>query len=127
MQNERCIELITKELSGEINGDEQKELDQLLKTNPEYVQYREMFRAYWSKNNPGVYNNQALFFKIKQQIGEQEALQSNGETAQETIQRPASQPWYSNNWFKAAAAILIISSAILLYQQAKQTPNSQGP
>jgi ferric-dicitrate binding protein FerR (iron transport regulator) len=127
MQNERCIELITKELSGEINGEEQKELDHLLKTNPEYLPYREMFRAFWSKNNPGNYNNQALFLKIKEQIGEQEALQSAGESAQETIQLPASQPWYFNNWFKAAAAILIISSVILLYLQAKQTTNPQRP
>jgi transmembrane sensor len=126
MKDDRFIELLTSELSGEISPDEQKELQQLLQTNPAYIQFRNLFKAYWFKNSAVEYNNQALFAKIKEAISEQQATENSGESIAGPIPMSGRQPWYLNTWFKAAAVVVVIGSAIFLYQRNKPDPINQA-
>lgn len=68
MSNERFIELLLKDLAGEISIAEKTELTSLISSNPYYARQAELHRAYWDKGNAKKANNRAAFEKVKAKI-----------------------------------------------------------
>jgi len=106
MNQEKFIELVTKELLGEISEEEKIELGLLLKSDPSYVQERANFKVYWESDRSNKSDEQALFQKISKKIKEQEP-DFNTEKTVLPLKRLFPIIW------KAAAVLIILGSAYL--------------
>jgi transmembrane sensor len=106
MSQEKFIELMTKELLGELTTDEYSELMLLLESNPSYAKQRANFKMYWASDKANESDDDALFQKISTKIRHDEPRFDN-ETQGSSIKRLFPLIW------KAAAVLLIIGSAYL--------------
>lgn len=109
MNNERFIELITKELTGELSPDEMSELQTLMKSDPFYAKQRNTFRMFWAKDHANEFDDDALFKRVTEKIRLQEP-DFNLEKEAQTKRKLLPFIW------KAAAVFLIATSAFLLYR-----------
>lgn len=68
MTKERFIELITKELIGEISSDEAFELNTCIRNEPEFAHQRDLLKMYWESGNIDKSDDASLFQKVTQRI-----------------------------------------------------------
>jgi len=111
MEKDRFIELLTKDLTGEITVDEKRELI-YLRGEPFYDRNEEdLLRAYWSNSHKEEYDSAALFKRIQHKIedgetGEEDAPDDAGDIDiidDELLVTP------SYNWVTKAASGLLIA------------------
>jgi transmembrane sensor len=108
MEKDRFIELLTKDLTGEITVDEKRELI-YLRGEPFYDRKEEdLLRAYWSNSHKAEYDSAALFKRIQQKI-------DNGETGEEEVTAVIADPVDDEfvvtplfNWMTKAASVLLV-------------------
>jgi transmembrane sensor len=115
MEKDRFIELLTKDLTGEITVDEKRELI-YLRGEPFYDRKEEnLLRTYWSDSHKVEYDSAALFNRIRQRI-------DNGETGEEESphdfaemdgidEGPLVTPLFG--WATRAASVLLILCCML--------------
>lgn len=115
MDKDRLLVLLTKELTGEITVEEQRELI-YLRGEPFYDRREEeLLRGYWTKNQSSAYDSLWLFEQICRRI-------ANGETAEEEVDHPDTlsfpQPAdheSSAGWFaKFASAALLLCCLLFI-------------
>jgi transmembrane sensor len=115
MNKDRFIELITKELIGELSPDEALELNALIKNNHSYAKERNTFRMYWESDSTDQSDDHALFQQISAKIREQEPdfnIQQVGQTKRN----------FAFIW-KAAAILFILSTSLYIYRSYVQRYN----
>ncbi|CAM4029665.1 FecR family protein [Pedobacter westerhofensis] len=115
MEKNRFIELLTKDLTGEITVDEKRELI-YLRGEPFYDRKEEdLLREYWSNSHKVEYDSDSLFKRIQQKI-------DNGETGEEEITDLTNEPDTSEDniaivplfsWMSRAASVLLIACCTL--------------
>lgn len=111
MSQEKFIELITKELLGELSADEYQELHHVVKNDPSYAKQRNNFKMYWESDRVSESDEQALFQKISTVIREQEPdFNSENDV-------PLKKSVFSILW-KAAAVLFIIASIYLVHSSS---------
>ncbi|TCD05900.1 FecR family protein [Pedobacter frigidisoli] len=108
MSQEKFIELITKELLGELTSDEYRELMLLLKKDPGYAKQRANFKMYWESDQENKSDDQALFQKITTTIRETEP-EFNIEKSLQIRKKLFPILW-------KVAAVLIVVSSVYLYK-----------
>lgn len=115
MNKDRFIELLTKELIGELSPDEALELNTSIKSNPLYARERDNFKMYWNSGIADTSDDEVLFQKISSKIREEDP----GFNIQpiDTFKRNFGFIW------KAAAILLIISSSLYVYRTNLQRYN----
>lgn len=111
MSEDRFIELILKDLSGNIHPDERTELQYFL-NDADYLKRYKVYKMYWSRHDHNYINNEALFQKVKLRIDGMET-EENGNFENE--KRSGKFQWFFR-WQNAAAVVIIVSSLFLLYQ-----------
>jgi len=114
MGKDRFIELLTKDLTGEISVDEKRELI-YLRGEPFYDRKEEdLLRAYWSNSHKAEYDSSSLFKRIQQKIdsGEtgEESLLPAYEFADHVEEEASSAPIL--NWMSKSAAVLLMACCI---------------
>lgn len=118
MGKDRFIELLTKDLTGEISVDEKRELI-YLRGEPFYDRKEEdLLRAYWSNSHKLAYDSTFLFKRIRQKI-------DNGENPDEDFAEQTAQVYLVDDevsgtplldWMsKSAAALLIVCCIFFIY------------
>ena len=112
MNKDRFIELITKELIGELSTDEALELSALIKNNRLYAKERDNFKIYWDSGIAEKSDDEVLIQKISSKIKEQDP----------DFNIQPINPVKRNFGFiwKAAAILLIISSSLYVYRSSIQ-------
>lgn len=100
MSKERFLELLTKDFIDELLPGEAEEFHSLIANDPSYAKQYELFREYWSKNNFDHSRDQLMFQKISSRISAEEIISSKPQR---------------NIYWKAAAAILIITCSFFFY------------
>jgi len=112
MDRNRFIELLTKDLTGEISVDEQRELI-YLRGEPFYDRREEdLLRTYWSNSHKLEYDSRSLFKSIQQRI-------ANGDKAEEDVASVAglyNQETYDHelqtspvfSWISKLASVLLV-------------------
>lgn len=108
MGQEKFIELITKELLGELSADEHRELQLLVKNDPAYAKQRSNFKMYWASDHASKSDDEALFQKVSTKIQAQEPDFNIEKHA------PAKKHVFSLIW--KIAAMLFIVTSIYLYK-----------
>lgn len=73
MVNENFLDLLIKELSGNINPDEKAVLEDLLVQDDIYKQLYKAFKAYWKTKDTECFDNAQSFQKIKARINQIES------------------------------------------------------
>ncbi len=109
MNDDRFIELLLKDLAGEMLREEREELRHFLKDEECLKRYK-LYRMYWSEYDPAYTDNETLFHNVQMRIGEQENSLPDVK---------ADQPGRSSfiyMWKYAAAIILIGVCSFLLYR-----------
>lgn len=121
MGKDRFIELLTKDLTGEITVDEKRELI-YLRGEPFYDRREEdLLRSYWTNSHKEDYDSASIFLAIQQRI-------VNGETAREDLEEFFSGPDYpdvneleqlpaaASNWIsQLASGLLIVCCTFFIY------------
>lgn len=117
MDKDRFIELLTKELSGEITEVEISELVYLRGEENYNEEEEELLRAYWTNNLKNSYDSTALFKIIEDRI-------ANGDSGEDKLAEPIiSEVQDGNhsqtegfNWIhKAASTILLAFCCFIIY------------
>jgi transmembrane sensor len=118
MEKDRFIELLTKDLTGEITVDEKRELI-YLRGEPFYDRKEEdLLRAYWSNSHKVEYDSDSVFKRIQHKIangetGEEQAAEQAGPISEieEDIPAPPLFNWMS----KSAAVLLMVCCTFFIY------------
>ncbi|MET1057445.1 MAG: FecR domain-containing protein [Pedobacter sp.] len=118
MEKDRFIELLTKDLTGEITVDEKRELI-YLRGEPFYDRKEEdLLRAYWSNSHKVEYDSTSLFKRIQQKIekgetGEEDFPEhaDNKDNIEDEISATPLLDWMS----KSAAGLLILCCTFFVY------------
>lgn len=122
--NDRLIELLIKELTGEISGEELVELKYIIKENKAYAKEAELYRLYWKKNNFSKVNNDAVFEKVKSKINAKGGAFTEEETVPADIkEEPEASNLHFGLWLKVAAALVLLCSSYLIFENYT---NSEG-
>lgn len=118
MLNERFIELLTKQLSSEINEEEFKEFKQLLAADELNRRHFELFKDFWEQKDQHYHDSELMFNKIKSRIG----VSGKPKTIIEfpVVKRPYKM------WTIIAAAILMVSFCLVLYKWKTYTNLQPG-
>jgi transmembrane sensor len=108
MVSERFLELITKDLSGEITSAELAELKGFLVQDESYKRIYNTYKAYWKKDNLTIADDALAFQKIKDRINKLEAAD-----------QPPSEDRSAKNiffmyWRQIAAGLILLVCASLL-------------
>lgn len=109
MDDDRFIELLLKDLSGEILREEREELQHFLKDEECLKRYK-LYKMYWSEHDTAHTDNEALFHNVQLRIGEQENAFSD-----DKANRPGRSA-FIYRWKYAAAIVLIGVCSFLLYR-----------
>jgi transmembrane sensor len=118
MEKDRFIDLLTKDLTGEITADEKRELI-YLRGEPFYDRKEEdLLRAYWSNSHKPEYDSDSLFKRIRQKIangetGEEQAADIAGLTV--TVEEDAAAAPMFNWMSKSAAVLLVLCCSFFIY------------
>lgn len=122
MTKERFIELLTKDLAGEISDLERQELSYLMGEDESYRKEAELYRMYWGRSYDKKIDNQAVFNKVLGKIKERESSEALAPTHfEETgiIEENKARGVFSFRWLagslKVAAAVSITVLSLLTY------------
>ncbi|WP_428329774.1 FecR family protein [Mucilaginibacter sp.] len=108
MLNQRFIELLTKQLSSEINGDEFDEFQQLLAESESNRQQYELFKNYWEQKDQPYANSDLMFKKIKSRL-------TIDQQEENIVELPERKKRYLF-WRYAAAVIILAFGCLALYK-----------
>lgn len=117
MEKDRFIELLTKELSGEISEIENRELIYLRGEGNYNKEEEELLRAYWTDSHKHSYNSNELFTRIKNKIangesGEDIAYEYNSSEETESQYKESDGVKWVN---KAASIVLLAFCCFIVY------------
>jgi transmembrane sensor len=122
MIKERFIELLTKDLAGEISDQERQELSYLMGEDESNRKEAELYRMYWGRSYEKKIDSQAVFSKVLGKIKERENLEQITPSAfeePETVEENKAKNPFSIRWLaaslKIAAAVSIAVLSILTY------------
>ncbi|WP_183558500.1 FecR family protein [Mucilaginibacter sp. SP1R1] len=104
MDQDNFIKLVTRKFTEQLSAEESQELADLLESNPVYQQKYDIFKAYFSANNAGKFENEDAFQRIRQKIVEREQQQD-----------PKPVPVLRNIYRGVAAAAIIIFCITFTY------------
>ncbi|MFA6086550.1 FecR family protein [Mucilaginibacter sp.] len=107
MVSERFLELITKDLSGEISPAELAELKRFLIQDESYTKIYNSYKAYWKKDNVTIADDTLAFQKIKDRINKLEAADQLP-----SEDRPAKNTFFMY-WRQIAAGLILLVCASL--------------
>src|SRR5258706_16271501 len=116
MASQRFIELLTKELTGDILPEEDKELQSLLKTDKLSRQEYELLRNYWIRKETSHIDVHSAFEKIIDKIKIQE--EESGILSEFSLNAPVKKKInFLRSWRSVAAIfiLVIISSGVYRY------------
>ena len=117
MEKDRFLELLIKDLAGEITADEQRELIYLRGEAFYDSQEEELLRAFWTSSYRTVYDSNSLLDSIKRRInrGDSGEEEQDGE-ADGRIHEPLPAEVPVFNWLaKAASALLIACYSFFIF------------
>lgn len=116
MNDNKFIELVTKELTGEISAEEQQELEALLGSG-RYAKRYQIYKMYWAESDLENVDNTELFQKVKSRI-------LSGEVSE--VGESSGKTYHFIRWRGAAAAILFALCSVLLYIQLKRNDSDNA-
>jgi len=120
MVNDRFIRLLTKDLTSQLNEDEQEELKNLLQNNKEYREQSEILRDYWKRDKVAYAANTAMFKKVLEKIRAEENNIPDA-IAYEPVEETPSRRISLATWYRVAAVVLV-AAGIFLYQVLHRSP-----
>jgi transmembrane sensor len=110
MVSEKFLELVTKELTGEISAEEKAELDNLLNDDHALKEQYNTYKAYWRNNNYAYADDALAFEKVKAKISNAENFDT--ELIEEEQHRKS---FFAAYWMRIAAVLLITLSSTIIY------------
>ncbi|WP_207532400.1 FecR family protein [Desertivirga arenae] len=132
MIKERFIELLTKDLAGEISDQERQELSYLMGEDESYRKEAELYRMYWGRSYEKKIDSQAVFSKVLGKIKERESLEEPSVSffeEPEVFEESKVKGPFLNRWFtaglKIAATVSIAVLSMLTYNYVNDENTSK--
>lgn len=112
MNQDKFIELITKELTVNITDEERIELHQLVENNPQFANQRKNFLLYWANENLDKTDDKRLFEQITSKIDEQQPERGRNSSIHNFMKN------FGMIW--KAAAVLLVAISLWLFSRPVQ-------